>query len=378
MPTSNRTWSLPLPVQPCDTIVPPCLAGRRHQVLDDQRPRQRRHQRVAVHVEGVGPQRRQAEVGGELLPGVDHLGLDRAAVQRPLPDDVHVLAALADVDRDRDHLGAGLLGQVRDGDRGVQSPREREHHTLGHVALSFSRDRVHRRPTRAAVAASAAPTEPSTGSACRATTRIVSSPAMVPTTSGRPDRSSALARNWAAPGGVRSTTRLPLASAPVSSSRSSRRSRSGACSAVRSGAAALLRDHVRRGGAVGAAHLDRAQLLQVARERGLRGGQALGGEQLAQLGLRAHRPVPDQRDDAGVPGGLRHRCGHHVAPTRPRGPPQQPGQQRLLRVQPVLGLVEHRAGRAVHHLVGDLLAAVRRQAVQHDRAAARPRRAARR
>ena len=30
------------------------LAGRRHQVLDDQRPADRRHQRVAVHVQRVG------------------------------------------------------------------------------------------------------------------------------------------------------------------------------------------------------------------------------------------------------------------------------------------------------------------------------------
>ena len=48
------------------------LPGRRDQVLDDQRPAQRGHQRVAVHVEGVGAQRRQAEVGGELLARVDH------------------------------------------------------------------------------------------------------------------------------------------------------------------------------------------------------------------------------------------------------------------------------------------------------------------
>ena len=89
-------------------------------------------------------------------------------------------------------------------------------------------------PTRAGVAASAAP-GPVAAAGSRATTTIVSSPAIVPMISGRPDRSNALARNCAAPGGVRSTTRLPLASAPVSSSRSSRLSRSGACSAVRCG-----------------------------------------------------------------------------------------------------------------------------------------------
>src|SRR5581483_9174161 len=46
---------------------------------------------------------------------------------------------------------------------------------------------------------------------------------------------------------------------------------------------------------------------------------------------------------------------------------QAPGQDSLLRVQPVLGLVEHHRLRAVHHRVGDLLAAVRRQAMHEDR-----------
>ena len=150
--------------------------------------------------------------------------------------------------------------------------------------------------------------------ASRATTRIVSSPAMVPTTSGSPARSNALARNCAAPGGVRSTTRLPLASAPVSSSRSSRRSRSGACSADRSGPCPSSGMTYDGGRAVGAPHLDRAQLLQVARERGLGGRQALRREQLAQLALRPHRALADQRDDPRVPGGLRDRLGHHGPP----------------------------------------------------------------
>ena len=123
----------------------------------------------------------------------------------------------------------------------------------------------------------------------RATTRIVSSPAIVPTTSGRPERSSALARNCAAPGGVRSTTRLPLESAPVSSSRSSRCRRAGVSSAGRSAGVAVLRDQVARR-AVGAAHLHRAQLLQVARERRLGDLDAVGGEQVGELGLRADRP----------------------------------------------------------------------------------------
>ena len=48
-------------------------------------------------------------------------------------------------------------------------------------------------------------------------------------------------------------------------------------------------------------------------------------------------------------------------------PEQEELEQRLLRVQPVLGLLPHHALRAVDHLRGDLLAAVRRQAVHEQR-----------
>ena len=78
--------------------------GRLGKVPHDQRPGQRADQRVAVHVERVGPQRGQAEVLGELVLGVDHDGLDRATVQSALADDLHVLPALADVDGDGHHL----------------------------------------------------------------------------------------------------------------------------------------------------------------------------------------------------------------------------------------------------------------------------------
>src|SRR5215218_6814092 len=46
---------------------------------------------------------------------------------------------------------------------------------------------------------------------------------------------------------------------------------------------------------------------------------------------------------------------------------EAPGEDALLGVQPVLGLVEHDRARAVHDLVGDLLAAMRRQAMHEDR-----------
>ena len=48
------------------------VLGGLDEVLDDQRAGQRRDQRVAVHVERVGLQRRQAVLLGELVARVDH------------------------------------------------------------------------------------------------------------------------------------------------------------------------------------------------------------------------------------------------------------------------------------------------------------------
>ncbi len=109
------------------------LARRVHQVLDDQRPAQRRHQRVAVHVERVGLDGGQAVLVGELVARVDHDGLDGTAVERALPHDLHVLAALTEVDGDRDDLAAGLLADPADRHRGVQTAGIRQDDALGHV-----------------------------------------------------------------------------------------------------------------------------------------------------------------------------------------------------------------------------------------------------
>ena len=121
MPTSKRTWSLPLPVQPWATVVAPNSRAACDQVLDDHRPGQRGHQRVAVHVERVGLQRGQAVVVGELVARVGHDGLDRAAGERALADGLHVLAALPDVDRRR------------------RSPRRRWRRAIQPIATEVSR-----------------------------------------------------------------------------------------------------------------------------------------------------------------------------------------------------------------------------------------------
>ncbi len=99
----------------------PVQAGCRDEMLDDQRARERGHERVAVHVERVGLQRRDAVLLGELRPGIGDVRLDGTARERALADDVEVLAVLADVHRDRDHLRAGCLGDPADGHRGVEA-----------------------------------------------------------------------------------------------------------------------------------------------------------------------------------------------------------------------------------------------------------------
>lgn len=111
------------------------LLGGGDEVLDDGRPGESRHQRVAVHVEGVGLDRRETVLLGELVLGVRDLGLDGTAGERALTNDVQVLAALADIHGNGDDLGARLLGDPADGDGGVQAARVGEYDALGHGFL---------------------------------------------------------------------------------------------------------------------------------------------------------------------------------------------------------------------------------------------------
>ena len=111
----------------------------------------------------------------------------------------------------------------------------------------------------------------------RPMTSTVSSPAMVPRTSGNSVLSNAEARNWAAPGGVRSTTRLALASALTSSSPQQPGQPVGGGGALprrRGSSVAALAGYGVHQGAGGAADLDGVELDEVARERGLGDVQA--------------------------------------------------------------------------------------------------------
>ena len=181
---------------------------------------------------------------------------------------------------------------------------------------------------------------------------------------GRPGR-CAQARNCAAPGGVRSTTRLPLASALSSSSRdrpgqrASRQSRraAGRRRTRRQRLAGRRAPRPRPGYVTGArrpAAVRAAQPCTAPSSSRSRDSVAwvtwtpLGGQQVGQLApASGPAALPRIAGDPGLPGGLGHRADRRSPGTAQRRAGQQPGEQRLLRVQPVLGLVEDGAVRAV-------------------------------
>ena len=82
---SMRTWSLPLPVQPWAIVSQPVSRAILDGELGDQRPAQRREQRVAEAVDRVGLDRRDDEVVGELLARVDRRAASIAPSCSALP-----------------------------------------------------------------------------------------------------------------------------------------------------------------------------------------------------------------------------------------------------------------------------------------------------
>ena len=129
----------------------------------------------------------------ELVAGVDDNGFDCAAVDRALTHDLHVLATLPQIDGDGDNFSARLLTDPTDGNRSVQPARVGEYDAIGHGFCAPSVENLYQRIRgQASDSIMAASSAPESGS--RATTKMVSSPAIVPTMSGIEDRSSALAR----------------------------------------------------------------------------------------------------------------------------------------------------------------------------------------
>ena len=108
------------------------LLSSLNEVLDDERARNSRDQRVLLHVHGISLDGRQAVVVCELILGVHDDGLHGATVQCALAHRLHILATLAQVERDGNDLAAGHLSEVRNGDRGIQATGVREHNACSH------------------------------------------------------------------------------------------------------------------------------------------------------------------------------------------------------------------------------------------------------
>ena len=103
------------------------------------------------------------------------MGARRAERQRAIADRFQI-AALAEIERDRDDLGAVRLLQPSDAGGRLNATGEGEHDTRHRPAYSSNRF-----------------TSSAARRSLRAMTRIVSSPAIVPTTSGSRARSIARA-----------------------------------------------------------------------------------------------------------------------------------------------------------------------------------------
>ncbi len=106
----------------------------------------------------------------------------------------------------------------------------------------------------------------------------------------------------------------------------------------------------------GHAHLDRSQVVEVARHRRLGGDDAFPGQQLDQLRLAGHRVLSSSR-----------LIGAGAGPWCSRTDPGEEGEHGPRGMEPVVSLPHTATARTVDHLGGDLVAAMGRQAVQEDR-----------
>ena len=92
------------------------------QLLRNQRPAERRRQRILVFVDRSRLERRQDVLDRELVAHVDEVSPRRPDRQRACPHIVP-LFPLPEVERHRDHLGPVMLDQPRNRHRGIESTR---------------------------------------------------------------------------------------------------------------------------------------------------------------------------------------------------------------------------------------------------------------
>ena len=81
----------------------------------------------------------QHVVARELLARVDHVAVERAELQRLALDDVVVLAGLAEVDRERDHLGLVLVLDPLEHHGRVEPARVEQQHAPDLAGLGLVR-----------------------------------------------------------------------------------------------------------------------------------------------------------------------------------------------------------------------------------------------
>jgi hypothetical protein len=101
-----------------------------HEQLRHQRPREGGRERIGVLVDGPRGERREGEVADEVFLGVDDADL-RGPGGKPAGLHHRLLAALAEVDIQRDYLVAAFDGEPLDGGRCIETAGKSED-KLGH------------------------------------------------------------------------------------------------------------------------------------------------------------------------------------------------------------------------------------------------------
>ena len=115
-----------------------------HEVLRDERARQRAHERILVLVHGVGGQRVAEVLLGERLAHVDHEARDGAGLESLLLDLLETVMLLSHIAHERDDVEIVLLLQPLDAHGGVKTAGVGQHDTLalGFVVCLLSHDEL--------------------------------------------------------------------------------------------------------------------------------------------------------------------------------------------------------------------------------------------
>ena len=242
--------------------------------------RERRRHRIARVRQGARLERRQHDLARERFALVEHVRAHGAGGQRMVAD-LGELARLPEVERDGDDIGVVMLGEP------LAAADERAPPEYASTTVFFN--------GRGPSASSPPPARPS---ASRAMIRMVSSPASVPATSSQARAIDRQPEQLRLPGpGLEHDELLHrLDVDQVLGERARRARRCAVGRRCRLGAGRLIRA-VRRA-------LQQAELLDVARQRGLRHVEAARRQPLPQLFLAAHGFLLHDVENGGLPPAL--------------------------------------------------------------------------